>query len=160
MDSFEATIDIIGVNPFVFVPESILENIFHQANKNKGFIPVRLVINGHKHLQTLVKFSGDWRLYINTPMLKMANKNVGEIIHVQIEFDPVERVIPMHPKLKTALARNKSANDIFERLSPSRQKEIVRYIHSLKTEAAVEKNIEIAIQFLLGNASFVGRKKP
>jgi hypothetical protein len=34
-------IEIIGINPFVFIPENILENIFEQAGKNKGPIPVK-----------------------------------------------------------------------------------------------------------------------
>jgi hypothetical protein len=32
---FKAIIEIIGINPFVYIPENILENIFKQAGKNK-----------------------------------------------------------------------------------------------------------------------------
>jgi hypothetical protein len=35
---FEATIYIIGINPFVFVPEPILQSIFEAAGKDKGQI--------------------------------------------------------------------------------------------------------------------------
>jgi hypothetical protein len=37
--TFSAVLDIIGVNPFVFVPETILQVIFKQANKTSGPIP-------------------------------------------------------------------------------------------------------------------------
>ena len=36
---FEAELDIIVGNPFVFVPEVILESIFQDAGKSKGPIP-------------------------------------------------------------------------------------------------------------------------
>ncbi|MFY9152010.1 MAG: hypothetical protein WAO52_08350 [Prolixibacteraceae bacterium] len=77
---FKASIDIIGINPFVYVPEQILEEIFTQAGKNKEYIPVCVIINNIGHKQTLMKFSGDWRLYINTTMLKNSPKRVGEMI--------------------------------------------------------------------------------
>lgn len=157
---FSATIEIIGVNPFVFLPEPILNHIFRQAGKEKGTIPVRGKLDGHPFIQTLVKFGGAWRLYLNTPMRKAAGKDVGDKIKVEIEFDPVERIIPMHPKLKEALEKNKKARVAFDLLSPSRQKEIVRYISFLKTEESVDKNISRALLFLLGKERFVGRDKP
>lgn len=160
MDTFKAKIDIIGINPFVLLPSSILANIFKQAQKDKGPIPVHGTIDGHNFIQTLVKYSGKWRLYINTPMLKACRKKVGDTITLQIEFDPVERIIPVHPRLASALNKNKKAKDAFKNLSPSRQKEIVRYISALKTEASVEKNVAVAMQFLSGKARFVGRDKP
>jgi Domain of unknown function (DUF1905) len=64
VNRFKATIDIIGVNPFVLLPDPVLKNIFKQAQKDKGPIPVRGTINGHPFIQTLVKYSGYWRLYI------------------------------------------------------------------------------------------------
>ena len=57
----------------------------------------------------------------------------------------------------SALADNKKATAVFASLSPSRQKEILRYISNLKTEQSVEKNIVRAINFLLGKGRFVGR---
>ena len=160
MKSFKAVIDIIGVNPFVFLPEEVLNAIFIQAKKDKEPIQVSGLIEGHRYIQTLVKFSGAWRLYINIPMLKASKKKVGEMVNIQIEFDPIERVIPMHPKLQKALEENIKARQVFESLSPSRKKEIVRYISFLKSEISVDRNIEIAIQFLLGNGRFVGRDRP
>jgi len=160
MDKFNSKLEIIVGNPFVFIPLKILKNIFQQANKDKGPIPVRGTINGKNYKQTLVKYSGDWRLYINMNMLKNSPKRIGETIDAEIEFDPSDRTIEPHPKLIKALADNKKANDVFKKLSPSRQKEIIRYISHLKTEKSVEKNVIRAINFLLGKDRFVGRDKP
>ncbi len=160
MHKFNATLEIIVGNPFVFIPTEILEKIFLEAKKRKGHIPVRGAINGKSYQQTLVKYSGDWRLYINMKMLKNSPKRIGEEIEVGIEFDPSDRVIEPHPKWVKALKENKEAKKVFDELSPSRQKEIVRYISNLKTETSIERNITRAINFLLGRESFVGREKP
>lgn len=159
MSTFKASIEIIGINPFVFVPDAILQKIFKDAGKDRGAIPIHGTVNGKPYKQTLVKYSGHWRLYINTIMLKDSPKRIGETIEVSIQFDPVERTIKPHPKLVKALKQNPSAKKAFEALSPSRQKEIVRYIASLKTDESVARNIEKAIGFLTGKGKFVGRDK-
>ena len=157
---FNAKIDIIGINPFVFVPEKILEKIFQQAGTNKGAIPVFGTINGAAYKHTLIKYSGHWRLYINTKMLKDSPKRIGETITITIEFDAADRSIKPHPKLLKALKKEPRAKKVFDTLPPSRQKEIVRYISFLKTEESIDKNIQKAIDFLLGKGRFVGRDGP
>ena len=159
MHKFKSEIKIIGINPFVFLPDKILKSIFKQSGKDKGPIPVRGTINNNPYKQTLVKYSGEWRLYINTTMLKDSPKKVGEKISIEIEFDPVPRKIKAHPEFVKALNENKDAKKNFKKLSPSRQNEIVRYISFLKTEISVTKNVDRAIFFLKGKGSFVGRKK-
>jgi hypothetical protein len=159
MNFFSAKIFKIGINPYVLIPSVILKELFQQAGKNKGPIAVRGTLNGHAFIQTLVKYSGKWRLYLNTPMRKAANVDVGDTAEVQIEFDPKPRIITMHPTLKSALEKNKKAMAAFSQLSPSRQKEIVRYIGFLKTEESVDKNVKKAIGFLSGKERFVGREK-
>lgn len=160
MHKFKAILEIIVGNPFVHLPVEVLENIFQKAKKRKGHIPVRGTINGKKYQQTLVKYSGDWRLYINMIMLKNSPKRIGEEIEVEIEFDPNDRTIVSHPKWVKALLENEEANEVFGSLSVSKQKEIIRYISNLKTEQSVDRNVIRAINFLLGKERFVGREKP
>lgn len=160
MKSFEAILEIIVGNPFVFVPDKILAHLFQKAQKNRGPIPVHGKINGKSFRQTLVKYSGHWRLYINMKMLKNSPKRIGEKIKVDIAYDPSDRTIPMHPKLKESLDNHIAAKEVFETLAPSRQKEIIRYIAHLKSEESVDRNITRAINFLLGHGRFVGRDKP
>ncbi|MEO8861568.1 MAG: DUF1905 domain-containing protein [Ginsengibacter sp.] len=93
MFKFKATIEIIGINPFVFVPEKILAAIFEKVGKDKGPIPICGTINGDPYQQTLVKYSGAWRLYINGKMLKNSPKRIGENIMVTVTFDPSDRTI-------------------------------------------------------------------
>jgi len=159
MDEFNGEIQIIGINPFVFVPNHILENIFEQAGKAKSPIPVCGTINGKPYQQTLMRYQGEWRLYINTLMLEKSPKKVGETISLTVAFDPADRSVKPHPKFLHALKNNPAAKLKFEDLIPSLQKEIIRYISSLKTEKSVDANVKRAIDFLLGRSSFVGREK-
>ena len=159
MKFFSAKIHIIGINPYVLLPQIVLKYIFQKSGKNKGAIPVQLKIGGKDFIQNLVKNSGKWRLYLNGPMRKAAGKNVGDDIDIQIDFDPKPRTTPMHPKLKKAFKENPNAKKAFEKLSPSRQKEILRYINFLKSEESVDKNIHRAIAHLTSSKPFIGREK-
>jgi hypothetical protein len=160
MHSFQAELKIIGINPYVTVPQKILAAIFKQAGKEKGKIPIRGTVNKLPYTQTLVKFSGEWRLYINTKMLKDSPKKIGSTLKISVEFDPADRTISPHPKLVASLNKNKKARAVFEKLPPSLQHEIVRYIANLKTEASIDKNVIKAIDFLLGKERFIGRDRP
>jgi hypothetical protein len=160
MTPFSSTINIIGVNPYVQVPDDVLDEVFQQAQKNKGPIPVKLTLNGHNFLQTLVKYGGRWRLYLNTPMRVATGLGVGDVATVTLSFDPDQRTVPMHPALQKALKKSRKAYQIFAKQSPSLQKEIMRYINSLKTEDSIDRNVNKAIKFLLGKERFIGRNKP
>jgi len=159
MNSFSAKIQIIGINPYVLLPSSVLKYIFKKAGNDKGPIPVKLKIGGKDFIQTLVKFSAKWRLYLNTPMRKAAKKDVGDTINIEIDFDTKERTTPMHPKLKKAFKENPEAQNAFNKLPPSRQKEILKYINFLKSEETVDKNVKRAISHLMDSKPFIGREK-
>ena len=160
MHSFQAELKIIGINPYVTVPEKILTAVFKQAGKEKGKIPIRGTVNKLPYTQTLVKYQGEWRLYVNTKMLKDSPKKVGTTLRISVAFDPSDRTITAHPKLLTALNKNKKAKAVFDKLPPSLQHEIVRYIANLKTETSIDKNVTKAILFLLGKERFIGRDGP
>jgi len=159
-EPFKAEIQIIGINPFVFVPEPYLKYLFNKSGNDKGKIPVEIKIDGYSFKQTLVKYAGEWRLYLNTPMRNMVKKEVGDYATFEIEIDYEERIVQPNPKFRKALSENNIANSIFNGLAPYLQKEIIRYINNLKTEASVDKNIEKAIQFMLGNQKVIGRNHP
>ncbi|WP_104382785.1 YdeI/OmpD-associated family protein [Sphingobacterium sp. HMA12] len=160
MFAFKAKLEIIGINPFVFVPDEILHNLFAEARVDKGHIPISGKVNGKDYKQTLLRYKGEWRLYINTQMLANSPKRIGELLEVSVVFDPTERSLVPHPELEQALTENDVAKAVFDRLAPSKRKEIIRYISFLKTDESRRKNIEKAIGFLLGKNRFIGREKP
>jgi hypothetical protein len=97
MSSFKAVIELIGINPFVFIPERVLEKIFKEGGRNKGLIPVCGTINGAPFKQTLVKYCGHWRLYINTSMLKNSPKRIGEHITIAIRLIRLTELLNLLP---------------------------------------------------------------
>lgn len=160
MQAFHSKIKIIGINPYILIPGSVLREVFKQAGKDKGAIQVKGMLDDKKYIQTLVKYSGKWRLYLNLAMRQSIGKDVGDIVQATIEYDPEERIIPIHPKLSVALKNNPEAKRVFKEVSPSLRKEIIRYISFLKSEEAIERNVNRAINFLLGKERFVGRDQP
>lgn len=157
-NSFTANLDIIGINPFVFVPEEILETIFEDSGRNKSPIPVKGTVNGKEFQQNLMKYLGEWRLYVNLIMLKNSPKRIGEEIEVTLEYDDADRSISIHPQLEQAIHKSTLAKSNFEKLIPSRRHELVRYINNLKTEASIQRNIEKIIRHLHGETDFFGKK--
>lgn len=129
MKSYSAKIAKIGINPYMHVPEDVLNSLFERAGINKGPIPVRGTINGE--------------------MRQAAGVDVGDQAYIKIEFDPVPRIEAIHPKFAQALLKYKVAKAAFEKIKPSRQKEMLRYLNSMKTETSLERNVEKIMHHLL-----------
>lgn len=142
MPTFSTKIYKIGINPVVDPPYEILTVIFEQAGRSKGPIPVRGQLNGSEFVQTLVKYQGAWRLYINGPMLKASGLEVGDTAKIEIEFDPEPRDVPVPAAFAIALKKDKIAKTEYEKLTPSRKKEILRYLGFLKNGESLDRNIE------------------
>lgn len=160
MHSFTADLKIIGVNPYVSVPDDVLQALFAAAGRSRGTIAIHGTVNGRAYRQTLVKFAGEWRLYVNTKMLKDSPRHVGERLEVTVDFDASSRAIAMPPRFAEALAADPEATAVFERLAPSRRLEIVRYLANLKRDDVLQKNIARALNFLHGRGRFAGRDRP
>ncbi|WP_290709019.1 DUF1905 domain-containing protein [Flavihumibacter sp. CACIAM 22H1] len=130
METFKARIELIGINPYVLVPDQLLVQIFAEANKEKGPIPVYGSVNGINYQQTLVKYKGSWRLYINTTMLPDSTKRIGEIIDVAVAFDRRDRTLAMHTGLEKALNKIPAARKIFiQRLLPCKKRSTATFFH-------------------------------
>ncbi|MCH5596792.1 DUF1905 domain-containing protein [Niabella ginsengisoli] len=157
---FHASIDIIGINPFVTLPENILQSIFKQAEKDKGPIPVKGTLNKKAYTQTLLKYKGVWRLYINTVMLKDSPKRIGETVDITISYNTSPPTVAVPVAFIKVLKKDKEAAAVYETLPPSLQKEINRYLSNLKTEESLDRNILRALNFLKGKERFVGRDRP
>ncbi|MCA6066532.1 YdeI/OmpD-associated family protein [Chryseobacterium sp. RG1] len=155
---FTAKLEIIGINPFVYIPEEILKEIFETSDRNKSPIPVKGTVNGKEYTQNLMKYLGEWRLYINMIMLKDSPKRIGENIEICIEYDASDRTISIHPQLDQAIKENPVAQKNFEELIPSRKSELIKYINNLKTEESIQRNVEKIIRHLHGETEFFGKK--
>ena len=141
--SFDAKIYKVGINPCVKVPKKITD----QMVPVRGYIPVKGKIERYTFTQTLVPIKdAPFRLYVNGSMLKGADVSVGDTVHFILEQDAGQRSrkVSMPKYFKVRLEKNGVWND-FKNLTPSRQKEILKYLTYLKTEESRERNMEKVI---------------
>jgi len=78
-----------------------------------------------------------------------------------VQFDDEYRGGPQHPMpswFGDELVRNPAAKDGWDRLAPSRQKEILRYFARLKSSEAKWRNVQRALEVLArGKGRFMAR---
>lgn len=144
--TFTAAIYKIGINPCVPVPKHITDKMAPV----KGYIPIKGKINGHAFVQTLVPIKGEeYRMYVNGPMLKGGKAKNGDTAKFVIEqnLHPEIRDPKMLPALKKRLTEEKLIS-VFTKLTPYRQKEILKYLSFLKTEESIQRNIAKVIEQL------------
>jgi Bacteriocin-protection, YdeI or OmpD-Associated/Domain of unknown function (DUF1905) len=147
-------IDIIGVNPFVLLGAKEAS----QLKENwRGPMPVRFKINGKEDESWRVNLmpvrDGTYRLYLNGDVRKESGVDVGGMLTLEVEFDDEYRRGPMHPMptwFGDELQRNPAAMRAWDHLSPSRQKEILRYFAGLKSAEAKQRNLRRALYVLAG----------
>jgi hypothetical protein len=154
MNRFTQTISIIGVNPYVTVPPKIA-----QTFGKKGFIPVQIKVNGHPFLANLVPIGGGrYRLYLHGLMRKKAKAQVGDRIAIELVYDLQPRVEPMSKPLTDLLKTNLTAWNNWKSLSPSRRKEINRYLNRLKSDKALRRNLARVMSYLEGQGDWFKRR--
>jgi len=142
--SFEANIYKVGINPGVDIPLTVTAKM----TAAKGYIPVRGKIRDHFFQQTLVPVkNAAYRLYVNGPMLRGSNTKVGDSVKFIIERDTEPGTEAIPEGLKKRLNDNNLFAE-FKKLTPGRQKEILRYLNFLKTEEALMRNIDKVISQL------------
>jgi hypothetical protein len=151
MYTFSAQVDKIDINPYVEVPDDILMKLQQEAGKEKGPIPVTGRLQGKPFLANIVRYRGMWRLYLNAEMRQAASVDVGDQVTIRLQFDNAPRTVPVPREFELALSKDKQAKQAFEKLAPSRQKEILRYLNSLKQPETLERNIQKVIQYLRDN---------
>jgi hypothetical protein len=151
--AFQATIYKVGINAVVDVPKTVTAKM----KVIKGYIPVTGKINGHSFKQTLTSLKdGNYRLYVNIPMLKGGGVAIGDTASFTLKQDQADRRkdYPMIPALKKELTARKLLSE-FNGLTASRKKEILRYLGNIKTEETLTKNILKVIKQLQAKQSDV-----
>ncbi|HEY1789199.1 MAG TPA: YdeI/OmpD-associated family protein [Verrucomicrobiae bacterium] len=150
------------MNPYVLV------SVRRAARIRKGWrkpLPVRIRVNGEPkepwRINLMPVGDGTFYLYLHGDVRKASKTNVGDSVTVEVEFDDEYRSGPAHPmlpRLREALDRNQKALQTWSQLTPSHQKEILRYFSRLKSSDAQVRNTRRAIHVLSGGkARFMGR---
>ncbi len=158
---FRAVIDIRGVNPFVPISAA------RAARLRKGWrrpLPVLVRINGEPaepwRINLMPAGDGSFYLYLHGDVRKASGTAVGDSVRVEVAFDAAYRSgpAPMPAWFTAALSANAAATRGWAALSPSRQKEVVRYLLRLKSADARARNLDRALRMLSGQPGrFLGR---
>lgn len=150
---FDARIEIRGINPYVLVSAERAQAI--RADWRKA-MPVLVRLNGSDPtwpINMMPAGDGGFFLYLDGRLRKQAGVDVGDVVTVSVAFDPDYRAGPqqeMPPALAAALDERPDAKARWEGLTPSLQKEVLRYLAGLKSEAARTRNVERAVRVLGG----------
>lgn len=153
--SFSATIEIVGINPFVRVGArraSALKPGWRRP------LPVLVRINGEPRdkpwrINLMPMGTGEFYLYLHGDVRRASRTQVGDRVRVAVAFDAAYRNGPMHPMpswFRAPLSENTPAKKAWTALPPSRRKEILRYLAALKSPEARARNVARALQVLSG----------
>lgn len=122
-------------------------------------MPVQVQINGQPtppwRINMMPVGDGSFFLYLHGDVRKASNTKVGDVVAVDVLFDESYKNGPQHPMpawFREALDKNPQAKNNWEKLTPSRQKEILRYFSWLKSQAAIERNLKRALKVLSGES--------
>ena len=147
--AFSAKIHKLGINPCVDVPEGVVTTLLQLANRKNGPVQVKADLEGTVFNANVVRYTGSWRLYLNTVTRKTANKDAGDTVGIRLSYDPAPRMPPMPEAFRQALSDNKELQKIW-RLKPSaKRREILQELNDKKTDTKLARDIAETIQRLL-----------
>jgi hypothetical protein len=151
---FTAAIRIRGINPYIAISASRAKTLKPGWRRP---LPVLVRIGGipRNPWRTNLMPTGDggFYLYLHGQMRRASNCGVGNRVEVELRVDPHYTGGPMHRMpawFRDPLNASPTALRNWKNLIPSRQKEILRYFASLKSQAARARNVDRAMRVLSG----------
>jgi hypothetical protein len=151
---FRATMKITGVNPYVLVSAARAKALKPGWRKP---MPVLVRINGAPkakpwRINMMPSGKGWFYLYLHGSVRAASNTGVGDRVDVEVAFDEKYRGGParMPSWFGAPLRANARSLAGWKASTPSRKKEILRYLMSIKTPEARARNVERALLLLAG----------
>jgi hypothetical protein len=152
--TFQATIEIQGINPYVLVTKGRVQQI--KADWKRP-LPVLVQVNGQPkepwHINMMPRGDGTFYLYLHETVRKASHTKVGDTVTIAVAFDNAYSNGPQHPLpdwFKTPLEADPLAYKAWHLLPPSRQKEILRYFAGLRSDEAKTRNLAKVLHVLSG----------
>ncbi|WP_298923322.1 YdeI/OmpD-associated family protein [uncultured Ramlibacter sp.] len=151
---FTAKMEIRGINPYVLVSAARARKL--QPDWRKP-MPVLVRIDGQPReawrINMMPAGDGSFYLYLSEVVRKASGTVVGDRVAVEVEFDADYQGGPAGAGpawFLKALKASPAAKAHWQALPPSRQKEVLRNMAKLKTDAAQQRNLEKALHVLSG----------
>lgn len=142
---FTQRIKLRGINPYLLLSAKLAQQLRPGWRKP---MPVRVAINGQPRPPASINLmpvgDGSFYLYLNGPVREASGTAVGDRVTAELTFDARYRGGPTHAiprSLEQGLRARPKLARAWEELTPSRRKEILRYLGSLRTAEARERNV-------------------
>ena len=149
MQVFSATIVKLGINACLNIPEKIVKGLLAEARKKSAPIQVKCVLTGVDFDANVVRYSGDWRLYLNLVTRRAAGCDIGDRVKIHLAYDPSVRMPPMLEPFRQALRDDPDLQRAW-RLRPSaKRREILQSLTGKKSDAELARGIAETIELLL-----------
>lgn len=142
---FQAVIEAgDGGGAFVIVPFDV-EKIFGQKR-----VKIKASIGGEPYRGTLVRMGTPHHMLIVLKEIReKIGKSIGDEVTVEIEEDLELRQVKVPVDLRDALAAEPAAQDFFNKLSFTHQKEYVQWIEEAKRQETRQARIQRTVEMLL-----------
>ena len=107
---------------------------------------VRITIGRYSYRSTVATMGGRSMIPLSAEHREAAGLKAGDVIEVDIEVDAAPRTVDVPPDMATALDHDPSVRAFFDSLTPSQQKEWVRWVEEAKKpetrRARISKSFE------------------
>jgi hypothetical protein len=122
----------------------------------RGRVPIRGTINGFAFRSSLMPMGGCHMMPVNQALCRGAGAQPGDVVEVVMERDGEERTVAAPPELKRELARNKKAQERWEKLAFTNKKEIASSISGANQEETKKRRLAKVMQVLKTGAKWTG----
>ena len=119
-------------------------------------VPVRGTINGFPFRTSLMPMGGCHGMAVNKTMRDGAGVEAGDTVSIVMERDEGERTVEMPPLLQKELAKSKTAQANWHKLSYTNQKEIALSIREAKQEETRLRRLAKAMDILKTGNKWTG----
>lgn len=119
-------------------------------------VPIRGTINGFPFRSSLMPMGGCHRMPVNRTLCQGAGVKPGDLVDVVMERDGEERTVEPPVELKKEFAKNKKAQERWEKLSFTHKKEIAISISGAKQEETKKRRLAKVMLVLKTGAKWTG----
>ncbi|HXM20678.1 MAG TPA: YdeI/OmpD-associated family protein [Terriglobales bacterium] len=119
-------------------------------------VPVHGTINGFPFRSSLMPMGGCHGMAVNKTMRDGAGVEAGDMVSIVTKRDEAERIVEVPPLLKKELAKSKTAQANWQKLSFTNQKEIALSIREAKQEETRTRRLAKAMDILKTGKKWTG----
>ena len=138
---------VAAITPPVDVPEFF---------GTRARVPVRGTINGYPYRSSLMPCGARRMMPVNKTLCASAGVQPADIVDVVMEWDDQERTVEAPPVLKKAMAKSKTAQANWQKLSFTHKKEMALAIVGAKQEETRARRLAKVVEILKTGAKWTG----